>query len=120
DTCLILAGETTVTLEPDGTGQGGRNQELVLAAALTLSDVPGVVVASFASDGEDGPTDAAGALITGQTVTQGREKGLAAAAYLTRHDSHTFFTTLGDTHLIRPGPTGTNVNDCLIILRYKE
>src|SRR5690606_621233 len=49
DTCLILAGETTVTLEPDGTGQGGRNQELVLAAALTLSDVPGVVVASFAS-----------------------------------------------------------------------
>lgn len=119
DTCLILAGETTVTLEPDGTGQGGRNQELVLAAALALSDVPGVVVASFASDGEDGPTDAAGALITGQTVAQGREKGLAAADYLTRHDSHTFFTTLGDTHLICPGPTGTNVNDCLIILRYK-
>ncbi len=118
NTCLILAGETTVTLG-ETAGLGGRNQELVLAAALALDGVPGVVVASFASDGEDGPTDAAGARITGQTVAQGRERGVAAADYLNRHDSHTFFNLSGDTHLIRPGPTGTNVNDCLIILRYK-
>src|SRR5690606_21009021 len=69
NSCLILAGETTVTLG-EAAGLGGRNQELVLAAALQLEGVEGVVVASFASDGEDGPTNAAGARITGQTVAE--------------------------------------------------
>lgn len=116
--CLILAGETTVTLG-ESPGLGGRNQELVLAAALALDGVDGVVIASFASDGEDGPTYAAGAVATGQTVQRAREMGLAAADYLSRHDSYTFFNALGGTNHIITGPTGTNVNDCLIILRYK-
>lgn len=118
NSCLILAGETTVTLG-GFPGLGGRNQELALAAALQLEGVDGVVIASFASDGEDGPTYAAGAVATGQTVQRAREMGLAAADYLSRHDSYTFFNSLGGTNHIITGPTGTNVNDCLIILRYK-
>lgn len=123
NSCLILAGETTVTMG-ESPGLGGRNQELVLAAALALDGVDGVVIASFASDGEDGPTDAAGAVATGRTVLRAKTHGLAAGEYLSRHDSYTFFNAIGKTtpdagHLIITGPTGTNVNDCLIILRYK-
>lgn len=120
----ILGGETTVTLR--GAGRGGRNQELALAAAVALEGVDGVVVATFATDGEDGPTDAAGAVVTGATVGHGRDHRLDARAFLDRNDSYSYFAQLDTavegadghaTHL-RTGSTGTNVNDLLFILRY--
>jgi glycerate 2-kinase len=115
--CLVLGGETTVTLDRGGaTGIGGRNQELALAAALSLADWQMVAVAAFATDGEDGPTGAAGAVVTGATVGHGLAQGLDPAASLDRHDSFTFFRQAGG--LIETGPTGTNVNDLVIILTY--
>ena len=90
--CYILAGETTVTLQGDGVG--GRNQELALAAALALAGQPDVVVATLATDGEDGTTGAAGAVVTGETIKRGHDKGLDGFDYLNRNDSHTFFSEL--------------------------
>ncbi|MCL4870686.1 MAG: DUF4147 domain-containing protein [Anaerolineae bacterium] len=131
-TCLIMSGETTVTLPhllADGVrhGVGGRNQETALAAAIQLAGVDGVVLASLATDGEDGPTDAAGAIVTGRTVWQAHQYQLGAREYLARHDSYTFFKRLGDAaapplagRLISTGPTGTNLNDLVIILSYKR
>ncbi len=110
--CLVWGGETTVTMRGDG--KGGRNQELALAAALALDGWPGVLVMALATDGTDGPTDAAGAVITGETVSRARALGLAPQAALEANDSYAFFDALGD--LIRTGPTGTNVNDLLFIL----
>lgn len=110
--CLLLGGETTVTVR--GQGRGGRNQELALAAACALDGVEGVLVVSFATDGTDGPTDAAGAFADGRTVARGRELGLQAERYLEANDSYTFFDALGD--LVRTGPTGTNVNDVVVVL----
>lgn len=110
--CLIMGGETTVTVR--GEGRGGRNQELALAAALALADLGGVLVATLATDGTDGPTDAAGAFADGSTVGRGRSQGLEAERYLANNDSYTFFDALGD--LIRTGPTGTNVNDLVVVL----
>lgn len=112
--CLITGGETTVTVRGDGLG--GRNQELALAAALALDGAEGVVVASFATDGVDGPTKAAGAIATGQTVPRAREQGIDAAGYLARNDSSRFFEQVGG--LIVLGPTGTNVNDVMLALVY--
>jgi len=112
--CLILGGETTVTVR--GSGRGGRNQELALAAAIALDGWPRVLVATLATDGNDGPTDAAGAIATGETVAQGRALGLDARAYLANNDAYTYFDRLGG--LIRTGPTNTNVNDLLMILAY--
>lgn len=111
---VIFGGETTVTVSGDGLG--GRNQELALAAALEIEGQERVVVASFATDGVDGPTDAAGAIATDQTVARAREQGLDPRAYLANNDSHTFFAALGD--LITTGPTGTNVNDLAFVLVY--
>ena len=110
--CLIWGGETTVTVR--GKGRGGRNQELALAAALALDGWPEVLLMALATDGTDGPTDAAGAIATGETVAQARTLGLDPLAALDSNDSYTFFDTLGD--LIRTGPTGTNVNDLLFLL----
>lgn len=112
--CLVLGGETTVTLR--GSGRGGRNQELALAAAIALDGWPGVLIATLATDGNDGPTDAAGAIATGETSAQGRALGLEARAYLANNDSYTYFDRLGG--LIRTGPTNTNVNDLLFVLAY--
>jgi glycerate 2-kinase len=112
--CLVLGGETTVTVT--GQGKGGRNQELALAAAITLAEQERVVVASFATDGEDGPTGAAGAIATGETAARAAELGLDLGDYLDRNDSYRLFSRLGD--LIVTGPTGTNVNDLVIMLRY--
>lgn len=112
--CLVLGGETTVTLR--GSGRGGRNQELALAAAIALDGWPGVLIATLATDGNDGPTDAAGAIATGETIAQGRALGLEARAYLANNDSYTYFDRLGG--LIRTGPTNTNVNDLLFVLAY--
>jgi glycerate 2-kinase len=110
--CLVWGGETTVTIRGDG--KGGRNQELALAAALALEGWPGVMLVPLATDGTDGPTDAAGALVTGETVARARALGLDPLAALMANDSYTFFDELGD--LIRIGPTGTNVNDLLFLL----
>lgn len=110
--CVIAGGETTVTLR--GSGKGGRNQELALSAALALEGWPDVTVVALATDGTDGPTDAAGAMVTGETVQRARTLGLSAVDFLARNDAYAFFDRLGD--LICTGPTNTNVNDLLFIL----
>lgn len=111
--CLILGGESTVRLG-EKPGQGGRNQELALAAALALDGCAGITVVSLATDGTDGPTDSAGGLVDGSTVQRGRELGLDAADFLRRHDAYPF---LQATHaLLRTGPTRTNVNDLMFVV----
>jgi glycerate 2-kinase len=111
---LISGGETTVTVKGDGVG--GRNQELVLSAAIGISGLNNVAVTSFSTDGIDGPTDAAGAIADGFTLERAEHLGLDPAAYLERNDSYNFFKELGD--LLTTGPTGTNVMDvtCLILI----
>ncbi len=110
--CILAGGETTVTVR--GQGKGGRNQELALAAALALADVKGVLVLSGATDGGDGPTEAAGALADGGTVRRGLDLGLDAKEYLSQNDSYNFFKRLGD--LVITGPTHTNVMDLILFL----
>jgi glycerate-2-kinase len=109
---LVGGGETVVTVT--GPGAGGRNQEFALSVALGVQGTRGIVFGSIATDGIDGPTDAAGAVADGDTVTRGRRKGLQARDYLTRNDSYAFFGKLGD--LIMTGPTGTNVNDIFVVI----
>jgi glycerate 2-kinase len=109
---IFAGGETTVYLT--GKGLGGRNQELALAFALDVQDMPNVLVATYATDGRDGPTDAAGAIATGQTVHKAQAIGLDPAVFLMNNDSYTFFDKLGD--LIKVPPTSTNVNDVTIVL----
>jgi hydroxypyruvate reductase len=110
--CLVLGGETTVTVQGDG--KGGRNQELVLAAALALDGVRDVLVSAFGTDGTDGPTDAAGAVVTGDTIARARALGLDASHFLAENDAYRFFAALGD--LVMTGPTGTNVCDLVLVL----
>lgn len=111
--CAIVAGgETTVTVR--GAGRGGRNQELALAAAFPLAGVPDVLLASIGTDGNDGPTDAAGAFASGTTLARARDLQLDARAVLAQNDSNSLFSALGD--LIVTGPTNTNVNDLMILL----
>lgn len=105
--CIVLGGETTVTLRGDGLG--GRNQELALAAVADLAGLPDVALVALATDGGDGPTDAAGAVVTGATLGRARQLGLNPFAALARNDAYPFFAALDD--LLRPGPTETNVND---------
>jgi glycerate 2-kinase len=114
--CLVWGGETTVTVQ--GEGKGGRNQELALAAALAMEGLPGVLLVALGTDGTDGPTDAAGAVATGETVSRARSLGLDPAAYLGNNDAYPFFDALDD--LIRTGPTGTNVNDLLFLFAFPE
>ncbi len=109
--CVVWGGETTVTVR--GEGKGGRNQELALAAAIQMAGLAGALLVALGTDGTDGPTDAAGAVATGNTVARARALGLDPAAYLANNDSYSFFDLLGD--LIRTGPTGTNVNDLLFM-----
>jgi glycerate 2-kinase len=115
-TVLIYGGETTVTLPPNCQGKGGRNQELALAAAIELGtqSTPAWVV-TLATDGTDGPTDAAGATVNEQTIARSIELGLDANLALDRHDSYPFFQRLGDLRLL--GATGTNVADITIAIR---
>ncbi len=110
--CLVLGGETTVTVR--GPGRGGRNQEVALGAALALEGWEDVLVATLATDGTDGPTDAAGAFADGSTVARAHALGLDPAEYLARNDAYPFFAALGD--LIITGPTGTNVSDLAFVL----
>ncbi|HEX6368464.1 MAG TPA: DUF4147 domain-containing protein [Longimicrobium sp.] len=109
---LLLGGETTVTVQ--GAGRGGRNQELALAAAVELEGVDGVLAAAMGTDGTDGPTDAAGAFADGGTVARGHAAGLDARDALRRNDAYPFLRAAGD--LIVTGPTGTNVNDVVLVL----
>jgi hydroxypyruvate reductase len=109
---LVLGGETTVTVR--GPGKGGRNQEAALAAALALDGWQDVMVATLATDGTDGPTDAAGAVVTGETAARARALGLDPAACLARNDAYPLLDAVGG--LIRTGPTGTNVNDLAFVL----
>ena len=105
--CIVAGGETTVTLH--GKGKGGRNTELALAAVTELADFPGVMLVTLATDGEDGPTDAAGAVVTGESFRRAVGMNLHPDDFLARNDSYSFFAALDD--LLKPGPTGTNVND---------
>jgi glycerate 2-kinase len=109
---IICGGETTVTLR--GKGKGGRNQELGLAAAIEIAGQNGITLASIGTDGIDGPTDAAGAIVDGTTIERGRRLGLSASDHLLENDSYTYFQKLGD--LIQTGPTGTNVMDLQIAI----
>ena len=109
---LIAGGETVVHLS--GTGLGGRNQELALAAAGSMRGVSGVALLSIGSDGTDGPTDAAGGFVDGETLCRLQAAGINYDAILENHDSYHALQACGG--LIKTGATGTNVNDLVIIL----
>jgi hydroxypyruvate reductase len=130
---VIASGETTVTLSPDSTGRGGRNQEFALAAALALEDASragtlakarggpsladarnGWALACVGTDGIDGPTDAAGAIVDSTTLSRAAKAGLDPRAALASHDSYPFFERLGD--LVITGPTDTNVGDLQVLV----
>jgi hydroxypyruvate reductase len=111
--CIISGGETTVTIRGDGLG--GRNQEFGLAAGLDLVGLPPrVVVLCGGSDGNDGPTDAAGSVVDPFTVIRGREAGMEAADYLKNNDAYHFLEKTQD--LLVTGPTNTNVMDVRLVL----
>jgi glycerate 2-kinase len=130
--CLLCGGETTVTVR--GTGKGGRNQEFALAFALEIegwaleiesraSDIEGsrgVSMLSAGTDGTDGPTDAAGAMVDGNTIALAKKHGIDPLLYLRNNDSYAFFQQLDSvsgTHShLKTGPTGTNVMDIQIVL----
>jgi hydroxypyruvate reductase len=109
----VFAGETTVQVA--GRGRGGRNQEAALAAARELAGDPATVFAALGTDGIDGPTDAAGAIVDGWTTHRGAQLGLDADRHLADNDSGTYLEATGD--LLIAGPTGTNVGDVWIVMR---
>ena len=116
--CLLSGGETTVTVR--GKGKGGRNQELALAFALEIEGREGISLLSAGTDGTDGPTDAAGAVVDGLTARKARELGVHPETYLANSDSYTFFSRLdelsGEQYHLKTGPTGTNVMDMQILM----
>lgn len=120
--CLLWGGETTVTVR--GTGKGGRNQELALAFALEIEELQGVSLLSAGTDGNDGPTDAAGAMVDGSTAARARGLGIDPLRYLDNNDSYVFFQqfdAVSGAHChFKTGPTGTNVMDIQIVQLIKE
>jgi len=110
--CLLAGGETTVTVR--GQGRGGRCQEFALSSGRVIAGWANTVVAAFGTDGTDGPTDAAGALVDGGTAARAQSAGLDAGRALADNDSYPFFQQLGD--LLLTGPTRTNVNDIYLAL----
>lgn len=112
--CLVAGGETTVTLRGDGLG--GRNQELALGAVAEMAGLDNAMLVALATDGGDGPTDAAGAVVTGETWSRAHALRLSPADFLARNDAYRFFEPLGD--LLRPGPTRTNVNDLALVILW--
>jgi glycerate 2-kinase len=110
--CVVSSGETTVRVR--GNGRGGRNQELALAAAPLMPSLELAVGASLGTDGIDGNTRAAGAIVDSTTMDRARAAGLNPAEFLNDNNSHAFFAALGD--LIETGPTGTNVCDLQVFL----
>lgn len=113
---LVLAGETTVTVR--GAGRGGRNQELALSAAVALEGWPDAVVCAFGTDGRDGPTDAAGAVVDGGTVRRIRDAGGDPREALAENNAYAVLEASGD--LMITGPTGTNVADLYFVMVDKE
>jgi len=111
---IIAGGETTVTVR--GRGKGGRNQELALSAAIAIAGLENVVIASLATDGTDGPTEAAGGLVDGHTADRAWALGLEPSSYLEDNDAYNLLKRTGD--LIITGPTNTNVNDLMLIAVY--
>ena len=109
---FICGGETVVKVT--GTGRGGRNQEIALSAAAGIAGLRDTTIFSFSSDGTDGPTDAAGGFVDGNTAASLQQAGLDPAAYLRNHDSYHALKKIGA--LLQTGPTGTNVNDLSILL----
>ena len=112
----IAGGETTVVVK--GKGLGGRNLEVALGAVKDLDGLENCMLITLATDGEDGPTDAAGAYVTGQTLSTAKNLGLDPDVYLDNNDAYHFFEKAGG--LINTGPTGTNVNDLSFIIRLPE
>jgi hydroxypyruvate reductase len=119
--CLLCGGETTVTVR--GKGLGGRNQELALAFALEIEGLDGVTLLSAGTDGSDGPTEAGGAWVDGETAAEARALGIDPQRYLDDNDSCHFFrrydAAAGGQHHFITGPTGTNVMDIQIVLLQK-
>jgi hydroxypyruvate reductase len=109
---IILGGETVVKVK--GSGKGGRNQELALSFALAIEGLENIVLCSFGTDGTDGPTDAAGGIVDGQTAQKIRKAGLSAESFFENNDSYNALKIAGD--LLITGPTGTNVNDLIVLL----
>jgi len=110
--CLLSGGETTVVVS--GGGKGGRNQEFALSAAFEIAGTDNLVVLAGGTDGTDGPTDAAGGIVDGETVSGSQKKGIDAESHLARNDSYHFLSRTGE--LLVTGPTGTNVMDMHIFL----
>lgn len=110
--CIIAGGETTMTVT--GSGTGGRNQELALAAAQAIAGHTNIILAAYATDGNDGPTDAAGAVASGDTMARAAAIGLNLAETLSQNNTYAWWNALGD--LLMPGATGTNVNDMFVAL----
>jgi len=110
--CILSGGETTVIIKGDG--KGGRNQEFALTAAFDIADEDQMVILSGGTDGTDGPTDAAGAIVDSRTIARAITAGLNPAAFLLDNDSYHFFHKTGD--LLMTGPTGTNVMDLRVVL----
>jgi glycerate 2-kinase len=110
--CILAGGEPTVTIR--GQGKGGRNQELALACAISIDGWYRIALLSAGTDGTDGPTDAAGAIVDGTTCRRAREADLNPNAFLMANDSYSFFESLGD--LVKTGPTRTNVMDIICVL----
>ncbi|TET95748.1 MAG: glycerate kinase [Desulfobacteraceae bacterium] len=110
--CIVAGGETTVTIR--GKGKGGRSQELALACAIAIDGWDGISLLSAGTDGTDGPTDAAGAIVNGTTCKRARQANLDPRGFLLANDSYSFFESLGD--LLKTGPTRTNVMDIICML----
>lgn len=110
--CLIYGGETTVKVV--GNGLGGRNQDLALHMVLKIRDQKDLLFISFATDGEDGPTDAAGAASDAMVFSAGTKMSLEVTTYINTNNAYEYFNKLGG--LIKTGSTGTNVNDLILIL----
>jgi hydroxypyruvate reductase len=112
--CVIAGGETTVTIT--GNGKGGRNQELALSTVEGIAGIHDIMLITLATDGEDGPTDAAGAVVTGNTLKRAIDYGLDHRDFLNRNDSYHFFKCLEEN--LKSGPTGTNVCDLTFIFAF--
>ena len=111
---LLSGGEGTVTIGKDAAGRGGRNTEFLLGFAVAAAGASNIWAVAGDSDGIDGTEDAAGAMVTPDTLARGNAQGLTARSFLSAHDSYSYFDALGD--LIRTGPTLTNVNDIRAVL----
>jgi glycerate-2-kinase len=110
--CVVAGGETTVTVT--GRGKGGRAQEFAASAALEIAGLPNTWIVALGTDGTDGPTDAAGAIVSGGTVPRAKTLGIDLRSSLDRHNTYPALKAAG-CH-IHTGPTGTNVNDLYLLL----